>query len=170
MRWAEAAGLMAFLSALLALTAVSARPIGHPDTEGALAAALKREFEWFMKDDLYRRSDEPAEAITLCLGGESQFDIERLAMHLSDTVIRPVPYKSCRRVVEEGDFGMFTALYHYFGPDSEEASSLAVVAIKCPTTSSCVIDIDDFGGGYRHFVEQRGADWVVVETTTRWVV
>ena len=162
--------LVVFVFLLCALTALSSMRFGSANKEAALAAALKAELEWFMGDDLYLTGDSSKDRASLCLESDGGIDIELLSDDLSDTIIRPVPFDLCRRGIEKGNFGMFSAIYHHFGPDGEEAGHLQVIDIECRTSSSCIIDIDGFGSGYRHFVERQDQVWKVEKTRNRWIV
>ncbi|KZX86918.1 hypothetical protein A3726_32290 [Erythrobacter sp. HI0037] len=77
---------------------------------------------------------------------------------------------NCHREVEEGNFGMFTEIHHYFGPSGEEAGFVSIPTVSCETSSSCVIDLDWFASGDRYFVERHGQDWTVTASRNRWLV
>ncbi len=170
MRPREIVSIALFFGAIAGLTTISSKKIGEADKEAALAAAIETEYEWYLGDQFSSKNHDPSITETLCLESRVTFDLEALSRHLSNIIVRPIPFSSCRREIEEGDFGMFFAMFHHFGPGGERAEHLKVMKIRCPTTSSCEIDIDRFGGGTRHFIERQGQDWQVVETQGLWVV
>ena len=170
MRSGEMVSIALFFAAIAGLTAISSEKIDEADREAALAAAIETEYEWYLGDQNFSKNHDSTITETLCLESQVTFDLEALSRHLSNTIVRPVHFSTCRREIEEGDFGMFFAKFHHFGPRGERAEHLKVMNIKCPTTSSCEIDIDRFGGGGRHFIDRRGQDWQVVKTQMLWVV
>ncbi|MDP4539573.1 hypothetical protein Q9K01_08065 [Qipengyuania sp. DY56-A-20] len=170
MRPGEIVSIAFFFGAIAGLTAISSKKIGEADREAALAAAIKAEFHWVPGFSVYSKDHDPSTIDTLCLESREAYDLKSLSGHLSDTILRPVPVSLCRREIEEGDFGMFTAVFHHFGPRDESAAHLKVAQIECQTSSSCTIDIDGFGGGNRHFIERKGQDWQVVKSQMLWVV
>lgn len=166
-----------FFGAIACLTAIASSPIGNPDKEAATAAAVRydlREYLDFLGDHLgedhLANGDEKLPELIICLASDVPLDIDSVAQNLTDAKIKPVPVTACSSETIKGDFGMFTAITNYFGPDGEEAGHLVIVRASCATTKSCVIDIDGRGSGARYWVERSGHTWTVVDGRLRWIV
>lgn len=159
-----------FFAAIAWLTAIASTPVGHPDKEAAVAAALRENLGQGFGKDFLTKGDELLPKLVLCLESEVFLDIDSVARNLSNTIVTPVPIAACSSKTVEGDFGMFTAMTNYFGPVGEAAAHLKVVGVSCSTVASCVVDVDSRGRGERYRVERLGQSWKVADSRLRWVV
>lgn len=163
-------GVTVFVAVLAGLSAIASQRIGNANSEAAVAAALTTSIRSFLGDDDGDSLINGHDPILLCVEAAASIDLIRLSAELSETSIVPIASMNCHREVEEGNFGMFTEIHHYFGPSGEEAGFVSIPTVSCETSSSCVIDLDWFASGDRYFVERHGQDWTVTASRNRWLV
>jgi hypothetical protein len=154
---------------LCALTSIASSKIGEPDTNGAVAAAIRHDLTSVAGVDAIEGRDASFGSLVLCIGSAAPLDIAAIARELAGTIIKPVAADACTSETVEGDFGMFNAITnHYVAGD--EAAHLEVARVSCSDTSTCVVDIDRVGSGDRYVAQRKGQVWSVVSTIERWVV
>jgi hypothetical protein len=159
-----------FFVAIGCLTAIASSQIGIPEKEAAVAVAAREYLVENLGKELVSKGDEILPKLVLCLDFRNSLNIDLVSKNLSDTIIKPVPVTACSSKTIEGNFGMFTAITHYSGPEGDEAAHLAVVRVSCQTTKSCEVDIDSRGSGVRYWVERSGQTWKVTDSRLRWIV
>lgn len=152
---------------LAGLTSLASSKVGVPDTDGAIAAAVERQLTDAIGADTLHAYPGP---LVLCVASTAPLNMAAMVRDLAETAIRPVPLEECTSETIEGDFGIFSALTTYYGPTGGEAAYLKVVSASCSTSSTCVVDIDTFGSGYRYRARRNGRVWTVVDKKRRWVV
>lgn len=167
---ADATGGAALFAAIGFLSAAAAEPQGKPDIEAAIAVAIVAEFSDWVGFNWLDEVQKAGEEVPLCLSAKVSFNLEAVATHLSDTVVRSFASRDCTSETVEGDFGMFTALTSYYDPNGKDAAHLTIAAATCVSTTQCSIDIDSRGAGMRYMVERKGGKWEVVSQDMRWIV
>jgi len=155
---------------LAALTSIASSKAGKPDTDGAVASALRYHLTDFWGMEIIDGRDGSLGPLVLCLGSKVPLSIEAIERDLAGTVIEPVPVDACTGETIEGNFAMFTALTKYYDAAGGEAAHLEVTGVACSSTRACMVDIDDFGSGQRYLTRREGRVWSVVERRMRWVV
>ena len=167
-------GAMLFGAALFivlaALSSIASSKIGDPDTNGAVASALKHYLTELVGPATVEGEDASFGPLVLCLGSTMPLEIEAIGRDLAGTIIQPVPANACTSETIEGDFGMFAAITKYHDATGAEAAHLEVVNVACSNTRTCIVDIDGFGSGDRYITRREGRVWSVVERKMRWVV
>ena len=155
---------------LAALTSIASSKNGEPDTNGAVASAIKHHLADFGGMDIIEGKDASFGPLVLCVESRVPLEMEAIERDLAGTVMEPVPANECRSETIEGDFGMFTAIEKYYDATGGEAAHLEVVSVSCSSTRTCIVDIDDFGSGERYTTRRKGQVWSVAERRMRWVV
>lgn len=155
---------------LAALTSVASSKIGEPDSNGAVAAAIKHYLADFVGMEAIEGEDTSRGPMVLCVGSEVPLHMEAIARDLADTVIRPIAEGACRSETVEGDFGMFTAITNYYDASGAEAAHVTVADVSCENTTTCIVDIDSRGSGDRLEMRRKGRTWFVGERRIRWMV
>jgi len=155
---------------LAALTSVASSKIGEPDSNGAVAAAIKHYLADFVGMEAIEGEGTSFGPMVLCVGSEVPLHMEAIARDLADTVIRPIAEGACRIETVEGDFGMFTAIINYYDASGAEAAHVTVADVSCKNTTTCIVDIDSRGSGDRLEMRRKGRTWFVGERRIRWMV
>jgi hypothetical protein len=155
---------------LAALTSIASSKTGDPDTNGAVASALKHHLTELVGAATIEGKDASFGPLVLCVGSKVPLKMEAIERDFAGTVIEPVPANACTSEKIEGDFGMFTAITKYHDATGAEAAHLEVENVACSSTRTCIVDIDDFGSGDRYITRREGQVWSVVERRMRWVV
>ncbi len=166
----EMLSLLVLMAGLGVLSSFASTKTGTPDREAAVAAALKGTLEEYLSEDEMMDRDPPLGFIAMCVENELDLSVDRIAAHLSQTIIRPIPVADCTSKTVEGDFGMFVALTTYYDQNGEEAGHFKVANADCATTSDCIVDLDWRGGGDRHIMKRHGSVWKTIRSRNRWVV
>ena len=156
--------------ALAALTSIASSKIGEPDTDGAVASALKHHLADFVGIQVIEGSEGSFGPLVLCVESKVPLEMAAIGRDLAGTVIEPVPAGTCTSETIEGNFGMFSSITKYYDATGAEAAHLEVVRVSCSSTRTCTVDVDDFGSGERYTVQRKGQVWSVVERRMRWVV
>lgn len=160
----------AFFAAIAYLTSIAVISIGKPGKEAAIAAALRHDLGQVVGEKHMAKVDGEVLEFFLCLASQEPININKIDQNFENTTIKVVPVSTCTSKVEKGNFGMFTAITRYFGPDGREAGHLTVVRALCSTARDCEIDIDAHGAGVRYQVKRDGNGWTVGKSQLRWIV
>lgn len=167
-------GAMLFGAALFivlaALTSIASSKTGEPDTNGAVAAALRHHLADRVGSEAIEGKDASFGPLVLCVGSDVPLEMAAIERDLVDTIVEPVAASECTSETIEGDFGMFTAITNYYDAKGHEAAHLEVVRVSCSNTRACIVDIDGRGSGQRYTTRRKGQAWSVVESIMRWVV
>ncbi|MFZ1743199.1 MAG: hypothetical protein WAT93_10110, partial [Pontixanthobacter sp.] len=152
------------------LSSFASIKVGTPDREAAVASALKGALGEYIPDDQMMDKNPALGFVVMCVESKQPFDVKRMAAHLSDTIVRPIPVSDCTSKTVEGDFGMFAALTTFYDKSGDEAGHFEIAKVVCDNSSECVVDIDWHGAGQRYFMRRTGPVWKVVSQRNRWVV
>lgn len=157
-------------AAIAGLSSVASIKTGNADTSGAVAQALKEHFRAWVGSEGLEKGNANLPEFTLCLESEVALDIDAIVSKLSETVIRPSPVGDCTSETVEGDFGMFSAMTTYYDSSGQQAAHVEIARVHCATSTSCLVDIDDFGAGMSYLMRRNGREWRMVEHRLRWIV
>lgn len=152
------------------LTSLASQKIGQADKDGAVAAAIKDEMEQLLGSEVVEGKDPSTDLLLLCIESKVPLSTEAIAQDLAGTIIRPIPVDRCTSKTVEGDFGMFSALTYYYDAKGNEAGHLKVATVSCPSSRTCIVDLDGGGSGRRYSLRRDGQVWSVLDSTTTWVV
>lgn len=170
MDWRSALYGMILFGIIAGLSAIASQEFGEADRNAAVAAAVEQHLSGWLGEKPLKELEPSQGLLKLCLESKVPLKIDRIAKAFSQTVVRPIPMTSCSSKTVEGDFGMFVAITRYYDSTGEQAGHLEIAKVTCPTTSRCLVDIDDFGVGMSYEVARRGSLWRTVRREMRWIV
>ncbi|ANU07801.1 hypothetical protein [Paraurantiacibacter namhicola] len=158
--------LMVFLGIL---TGFASQKTANPNTTGALAAAVQADTVDLLGESTFA-VDDTTMLLFLCIEHSVDIDYPKLHALLSRTILKPVPMSECSSKTVRTDFGMFTELTDFYGPDGSQAFDTKVTRIECPASNSCEVDLDHHYGGNTFVVSRTAGRWQVTDRRRRWVV